>query len=108
MKAGFVVVIFLALCVVANAQIASADKRKADSLSTLVKQTSGLDKANALFELAKVYCGLNVDSTKLFIDEALGICRRLDNDTTYMAIAGGIEDYLGRVGEKDLALKYLI
>jgi len=108
MKAGFVVVMFLALCVVANAQVAPADKRKTDSLSTLVKQSTGIDKAIALYALAKIYYGLNVDSTKLFIDEALAICRKLDNDTTYIEIAGGIQQYLGRVGEKDLALKYLI
>jgi signal transduction histidine kinase/DNA-binding response OmpR family regulator len=80
----------------------------ADSLKQLVRQAKGMDRALALFELAKVYSSVNVDSTKLLIDEALGICTRLENDSTYMTIVSRMEDYLSRVGEKELAHKYLI
>jgi hypothetical protein len=50
---------------------------------------------------------VNIDSTRLFLDEALAICRKLNNDTTYILIAAGMQDYFGRIGEKELALKYL-
>ena len=92
----------------ASAQRMSAELARVDSLKNLIRTTEGLQKANALFELAKIYSEFSIDSTKLFIDEALAICRRLDNDTTYILIAAGMQYSLGRVGEKDLARKYLI
>jgi signal transduction histidine kinase/DNA-binding response OmpR family regulator len=91
-----------------SAQPTSVGSGKVDSLKNMVRKTDGVPRANALFELAKVYAGVNIDSTTLFLDEALAICRKLNNDTTYILIAAGMQDHFGRVGEKDLALKYLI
>jgi signal transduction histidine kinase len=91
-----------------GAQPSSAGRGKVDSLKNLVRATDGLPRANALFELAKVYTGMNIDSTRLFLDEALAICRTLKNDTAYILIAAGMQYSLGSVGEKDLARRYLI
>lgn len=91
-----------------SAQRTSIDQTKIDSLKSIIRTTKDLQKANALSELAKVYSEFNIDSTKLFIDEALAICRRLNNDTTFILIAAGMQYSLGKVGEKDLARKYLI
>jgi signal transduction histidine kinase/DNA-binding response OmpR family regulator len=81
---------------------------KLDSLKHLVITTEGLPKAQALFALAKLYSGLSIDSTIIFADDALRICSQLKNDTTYIIIAFGMQDILGRVGEKELALHYLL
>jgi len=91
-----------------SAQPPSLEPSKVDSLKNAISTSEGVKKASALFELAKVYSRLNIDSTKLFIDEALGICRRRNDDTTYILIAAGMQFFLGSVGEKDLARKYLI
>jgi signal transduction histidine kinase/DNA-binding response OmpR family regulator len=80
----------------------------ADSLKDLASRSEGLAKADVLYQLAKVYTVVDIDSTKIFMDEALGICRSLKNDTTYIRIACDMQDYLGRVGERDLAQKYMI
>lgn len=79
-----------------------------DSLKNRILTMEGLPKANALYELAKIYTEFNIDSARLFVDEALAICRSLKNDTTYTIIASGMQYSLGRAGEKDLAHKYLI
>jgi signal transduction histidine kinase/DNA-binding response OmpR family regulator len=99
--------LLLVLGIVVGAQPISTP-RKVDSLKNEISTTEGLRKANALYELAKMYAGRNIDSTKIFVDKALEICQELHNDTTYILIAGGMEYHLGSVGEKDLARKYLI
>jgi signal transduction histidine kinase/DNA-binding response OmpR family regulator len=81
---------------------------KVDSLKHLVVTTEGLPKAQALFALGSVYSGTNIDSTIIFANEALHICSRLKNDTTYILIASGMQEVLGRAGEKELALQYLL
>jgi len=100
-------VLFLTFTIV-NAQPPSLGADKIDSLKKVINTVDGLPKANALYELGKIYTNLNIDSTKFFVDKALAICRRLNNDTTYILIASGMQYPLGRVGEKDLARKYLI
>jgi signal transduction histidine kinase/DNA-binding response OmpR family regulator len=79
-----------------------------DSLKAIVRQSQGIDRAMALFELDRRYAGLNRDSVKLIADEALRICRKLNNDTTFIVVTTKLAEYLSRMGEKDLAQRYLI
>jgi signal transduction histidine kinase/DNA-binding response OmpR family regulator len=90
------------------AQLISVKTSKVDSLKHVVVTTEGIPKAQALFALARIYSGTNIDSTIIFSNDALRICSRLKNDTAYIIIAAGMQEFLGRVGEKELALHYLL
>lgn len=78
-----------------------------DSLRHAASNSEGVPKCNALLALAKAYAPINIDTTKLIIDEALSLAKALGADTTFMEISAQMQYHLSRVGENDLALKYL-
>jgi signal transduction histidine kinase/DNA-binding response OmpR family regulator len=106
-KACITILLVSALCT-GSAQIPFPGRDKVEPLKNRIRATEGLTRANTLYELAKVYTTFNIDSAKLFVDQALATCRMLNDDTTFILIATGMQYSLGRVGEKDLARKYLI
>jgi signal transduction histidine kinase/DNA-binding response OmpR family regulator len=90
------------------AQSTTFEPRRADSLTNLLKSSTGIERAIQLKDLAKIYPRRNLDSSIMLFEEALAICRDLRNDTTAMLLLADYPASLSHAGEQELARHYLV
>ena len=107
-KARVLPVLLLAMSCTAFAQQPVLNRTTADSLKKIASQTQGIEMATQLFELAKLYAPVYLDSSKQFFEKALSICEHENNDTTAIKFLCQYQRPLSNAGEHELARHYLI
>ncbi len=83
------------------------DQKDIDSLSVLLKQKSGIDRYEPLFELSKNLMDVNNDKSLLYADEALDLARQ-SGDTLKIVKAGRLTSQIyRRIGRLSDAISLL-
>lgn len=107
MKGGVVLLLLIASSGAVHS-FAATEQGKIDSLKRVINQAEGIEKANPVFELAKLYIKADLDSSKLLFEQALSICRKVNDDTTMIKLLCRFQPPLSDVGEQELARHYLV
>ncbi len=107
MKTGLLITFVLTLATVARGQELVINHKKIDSLKIVVSQSTGGTKARSLTELAIYMLNKDIDSSKVFFEQAYKIAEDAGDDTLRAGVTARYGVKAIDLGERDYLRHYL-